>query len=249
MPFAVDAVSYAFSTLSLLAMRTPFQQVRECRRTPLREQLAEGFRFLWAQPFLRTCAFLYGIGNFIAPGMLLLIVVTGRRQGLSAGEIGALSAAIGAGMLAGSLASPLFRRLLSVRQILLMELWAWLGSWVFLVWPDVYVLTAAVTVFAIAAPVTDSVVVGYRLAITPDRLLGRVESVRSSVSLLIAPFGPLAAGLLLESVSVRATVGVFAAAALALQLWGTLSTSIRTAPNLDDLKNAAAAAASPAPTG
>jgi hypothetical protein len=59
--------------------------------------------------------------------------------------------------------------------------------------------------FGIAAPVTDSVVVGYRIAITPDRLLGRVESARSNVSLLLAPLGPLAAGLLLEFVSTRLT--------------------------------------------
>jgi len=83
--------------------------------------------------------------------------------------------------------------------------------------------------------VTDSVVVGYRIAMTPDRLLGRVESVRRNISLLIAPLGPLAAGLLLSSVSARTTVGVFAAFGLALALWGTLNPSIRNAPSLDEL--------------
>jgi predicted MFS family arabinose efflux permease len=167
--------------------------------------------------------------------MLLVIVVVGRRQELSGGEIGALLAVFGAGTLAGSLASPLFRRMLSIRAILLLELWTWLGSWVFLVWPSAYVLTAAIVPFGIAAPVTDSVVVGYRVAMTPDRLLGRVESVRSNISLLIAPLGPLAAGLLLSSFSARTTVGVFAAFGLALALWGTLSPSIRSAPSLDEL--------------
>jgi hypothetical protein len=234
-PFLVDAVSYVCSTLSLLAMRTPFQETREVDSAPLRAKIAEGFRFLWGQPFLRTCAFLYGLGNFLVPGMLLVIVVVGRRQELSGGEIGALLAVFGAGTLAGSLASPLFRRMLSIRAILLLELWTWLGSWVFLVWPSAYVLTAAIVPFGIAAPVTDSVVVGYRVAMTPDRLLGRVESVRSNISLLIAPLGPLAAGLLLSSFSARTTVGVFAAFGLALALWGTLSPSIRSAPSLDEL--------------
>ena len=121
-PFVVDAASYAFSSLSLLAMRTPFQEEREADTARLRTQIAEGFRFLWAQPFLRTCAFLYGLTNLIGPGVLLAIVVVGRRHGLSGGEIGALTAAFGACLLAGSLASPLFRRLLSVRAILLLEL-------------------------------------------------------------------------------------------------------------------------------
>src|SRR5882724_591447 len=59
---------------------------------------------------------------------------------------------------------------------------------------------------ALAIPSTDSVVHGYRIAMTPDRLLGRAESVRSTISLLIAPLGPLAAGLLLGAVSARATI-------------------------------------------
>jgi hypothetical protein len=71
---------------------------------------------------------------------------------------------------------------------------------------------------------------------TPDRLLGRVESVRSTIALLIAPLGPLVAGLLLETVSERATIAVFAAFGLVLAVWGTLNPAIRAAPSLDDLE-------------
>lgn len=234
-PFAADAASYAFSTLSLLAMRTPFQEVRARDTTPIRAQVAEGFQFLWRHPFLRTTAFLYGVGNFLVPALLLVLVVVGRRQGLSAAEIGALTACLGAGTLVGSLASPWFRRAFSVRTILLLELWTWLGSWAFVIWPNAYVLAAALTVFGLAAPITDSVVVGYRLAMTPDRLVGRVESVRTNLSLLIAPLGPLAAGLLLGQTSARVSVAAFALGGLALALWGTLSPSIRAAPRLADL--------------
>jgi hypothetical protein len=235
MPFVADAASYAFSTLSILAMRTPFQEVRERDIAPIRAQVAEGFRFLWTHPFLRTAAFIYGIGNFLVPAMLLVLVVVGRRQGLSAAEIGALTAGLGAGTLVGSLASPWFRRTFSVRTILLLELWTWLGSWVFVIWPNAYALAAALTIFGLAAPVTDSVVVGYRLAITPDRLIGRVESVRTNISLLVTPLGPLAAGLLLEATTARTTVALLAAGGLGLALWGTLSPSIRGAPSLAEL--------------
>jgi MFS family permease len=234
-PFVVDAASYAFSIFSLLAMRTPFQEPRELDRSPLRAQVAEGFRFLWAQPFLRTAAFLYGVGNFALPGVLLVIVVIGKRHGLSGGEIGALLAAFGACTLLGSMVSPLFRRALSMRAILLLELWAWIGTIAFLIWPNVYVLTASILPLATTLPVTDSVVVGYRLAITPDRMVGRVESVRSNIALLLGSLGPLAAGLLLSSVSARATVAVFTCCGLALAVWGTFSPSIRQAPSLDEL--------------
>ena len=235
LPFVVHAISYAFSTLALLAMRTPFQEERERDRSPLRSRLAEGFRFLWDHSFLRTCAFLYGLTNFIGPGVLLAVVVIGKREGLSGGEVGLLLSVFGACLLFGAFLSPLVRRLLPVRAVLLLELWAWVGCGIFLVWPNVYVLTASILPTALAIPSTDSVVTGYQLAMTPDRLLGRAGSVRSTIALLPAPLGPLTAGFLLDAVSERATIAVFAAFGLVLALWGTLSPAIRAAPSLDDL--------------
>jgi MFS family permease len=235
-PFVVDAVSYACSTVALLLMRTPFQEVREVDTATLRAQIVEGFRFLWSHPFLRTCALLFGFGNFIFPGVLVVIVVVGKAQGLSSGEIGALTAVFGAALLVGSALSPLFRRVFAVRRILLLELWTWTGSALFVIWPNVYVLAASTIPQALTIPSTDSVVVGYRTAMTPDRLIGRVNGAAANISLAVSPLGPLAAGLLLSTVSARATVGVFAAAGLVLAVWGTLSPSIRKAPSLDELR-------------
>jgi hypothetical protein len=62
--------------------------------------------------------------------------------------------------------------------------------------------------------------------------------VRSSISLLVAPLGPLVAGLLLDSTSARVMVGCFALVGLALALWGTLSPAIRAAPTLAQLHSA-----------
>jgi MFS family permease len=235
-PFVVDAASYACSTVALLLMRTPFQEAREIDASTLRAQIAEGFRFLWSHPFLRTCALLFGFGNFIFPGVLVVIVVVGKAQGLSSGEIGVLTAVFGAALLVGSAISPLFRRVFSVRRILLLELWTWTGSAVFVIWPNVYVLAASTVPQALTIPSTDSVVHSYRIAMTPDRLVGRVNGAAANISLAVAPLGPLVAGLLLSSVSARATVAVFAAAGLVLALWGTLSPSIRKAPSLDELR-------------
>jgi MFS family permease len=234
-PFLADAASYAGSIVSLLLMRTPFQQPRAEERPPLRTRVAEGFRFLWNEPFIRTTTFVYGLANFFGPGLLLTVVVVGREEGLSGGEIGLLLASLGVCVLVGSLLSPVARRRLSSRAILLLELWLWLTPALFVVWPSVFVLMAAIVPAGLAIPTTDSVVIGFRLAITPDRLLGRVESVRSSIALLIAPLGPLAAGVLLSATSAQATVAVLAGLALALAVSATLSPAIRNAPRLSDL--------------
>ena len=238
-PFLADAGSYAFSVVSLLGMRTPFQQPRERDTAPLRRQLAEGFRFLWSRPFLRTCAFLYGLGNPLMPGILLVLVVVGRRQGLTGGEIGALSASLGIALLAGSIVSPLFRRVLTIRAIMLLEFLTWFGAWLFVAWPTVYALLAVIVPFGIAAPITDSVVVGYRVALTPDRLLARVETVEATIATALWPPGPLIAGLLLEHVSAAQTVAVFAAFAMSLFVWAWFSPAIRSAPSLSELDDLA----------
>jgi Transmembrane secretion effector len=246
LPFVVHTVSYAFSALVLLAIRTPFQEERARDASRVRSQIADGFRFLWNHAFLRTCAFLYGLTNFIGPGVFLAIVIIGKKQGLSGGAVGLLLAVFGGCLLIGAFLSALLRGVLPVRAVLLLELWTWVGCSLFLIWPDVYVLAASLIPTALAIPATDSVVGGYQLAMTPDRLLGRVESVRGTIALLIAPLGPLAAGVLLDTVSARATIAVFAATGLVLALWGTFSPAIRAAPDLDELKDMVPLEGSPA---
>jgi predicted MFS family arabinose efflux permease len=226
-PFLTDAASYVASTLSLLAMGTPFQEEREPDSAPTR--LTDGFGFIWSQPFVRTTTLLFGLGNFNGPGVLFALVVIARRHGLSAGVVGGLVSVFGAAVLVGAVMSPLLRRGLSARAILLLELWAATGTAAFLVWPNPYVLAASIVPTALVIPSSDAVVHGVRIAITPDRVLGRSEAARSLVSLSIAPLGPLVAGLLLE-VSARAAVGLFTAVAVTLAVLGTASPALRDPP-------------------
>jgi hypothetical protein len=234
-PFVVDAVSYAGSLVTVLLMRTPFQETREAQREPLRAQFAAGLRFVWHQPFLRTVALLLAGTNIVGPGILFAIVVVGRDQGLGGGAIGVLVAGVGAAMVLGSVASPLLRRRLGPGRILMLELWTWVASALFVVRPDVYVLTAAVLPAAFAIPNTDAAVIGYRLAITPDRLVGRVDSVQTTIAISAGPLGTLGTGVLLDAAGARTTIAVLAGLALAMALAGTLSPAIRAAPTPGDL--------------
>ncbi len=233
LPFLVDACSYACSTLSLLLMRVRFEEDRVPDASSVRARMREGMSFTWHLPFLRVTAFLYGLLNFTATALLFCIVVIGRGQGLSGGAIGLLTAGFAASVLLGSLISPSLRRILSVRAVLLLEVWAWLGCALFLVWPTALALTLGLVPVGLAIPSTDSVVHGYRIAMTPDRLLGRAESVRSAVALSIGSLAPLVAGLLLQRTTPRWTVAFFTAWALGLALWGTLSAALRAAPTLE----------------
>jgi len=231
-PFAVDAVSYACSLVSIVLMRTPFQEAREPDVEPLRARVRAGLRFVWRQPFLRTTALVFALLNMVGLGTLFALVVVGRRQGLSGGAIGALLVPFGVALLVGSLVSPIARRRLPPGVILVLELWTWPLSAAFVLWPNVYVLAAAMIPSGLAIPITNAAVTSYRLMITPDRLVGRVVSVQTALIMVGAPLGSLGAGVLLGALGAQATIAAFAALALALAAWGTLSPSIRSVPKL-----------------
>ena len=235
LPFVADAVSYAFSTISALLMRTQFQEERERDLAPLRHQFAEGVSFYARIPFLRTTMAMISVSNFTVAGVQLAVIVLARREGLSSTAIGGFVALVGGSTLLGSLATPLVRRVLPMRAILLSEFWAAFGYVAFLVWPNVYILAAVFAAQAFCFPNTDSAITAYNYALIPDRLLGRALSVGDTLRIIGAPLGPLAAGLLLTATSPRTTIAVLMGATLAVTVPGTLSTSIRDTPRLEEL--------------
>jgi MFS family permease len=241
LPFLADAISYAASILTLTSMRTPFQEARERDPAPLRRQIREGVSWLWSHAYLRTSALIFAGQNFAFSGIYLVFVVIARRHGLSSAAIGALIGVFGVASLAGALAAPRMARALSMRAIMLGN--QWLSSAIILcaVAPGPYVLLACVLPIAFVSPALNSVVVGYRTAITPDHLVGRVSSVARNLAQIAAPLGPLVAGFLLGAYSSRVALLVLGGISLALAVWTTVSPSIRNAPSLSELDEVGAA--------
>jgi MFS family permease len=236
LPFVANATSVLFSLGSILSIRTPFQEAREpVEPEPLRSQLAEGLQWLWGRPFLRTCALLFATTNLIYEGLILVLVVVARKQGLSSGEIGGLIAVFGACSLVGSSLAPTLQRRLSMRAIIIGSVWVPLSISIFVLFPNVYVLLAAIVPMMLFLPTTNATVIGYRVAVVPDRLTGRVNSAARTIALCGAPLGPLSAGLLLSATSSRLTIAVYALFLLIPALIGTWSPSIRNAPSLSEL--------------
>ena len=81
----------------------------------------------------------------------------------------------------------------------------------------------------------NAMVIGYRVAIVPDRLQGRVNSVARSLALLAFPLGPVVAGLLLASYSVRTTAAFVLGGFVILAVATTVNRSIRGAPSFDEV--------------
>jgi len=240
LPFLVDAVSYAFSTGSLLAMRTPFQEEREeGEAADLWAQIKEGLAWLWGHAFLRTCALLFVGGNFLFGALELLLIVAAKRQGYSSAVIGGLVGATGACSLLGSIAAPRLLRLLPMRTVLVLSAWLSLGIVAFVIEPNVFVLVTGSAPLIFFNPTVNAMVIGYRVAIVPDRLQGRVNSVARSLALLAFPLGPVFAGLLLASYSTRTAAAFVLAGFVILAVVTTANRSIRGAPSFDEVTAAA----------
>ena len=228
-PFLVDAVSYAFSTGALLLMRTPFQEQRE---PGARVRLSEGLTYFWRIPFLRVTIGMIAASNIAAAGVPVAIIVLAHRRGLSSAAIGILIAALGVTTLAGSLLSPLLRRVLPMRVVLLSEFWSALIYAAFIAYPSVYVLVAALAVQAFWFPNTDSAMSAYSYSLIPDRLLGRAMAASHTLRALAVPIGPLAAGLLLTYTSPRTAIALLVAPVVIAAALGTASSALRDVPSL-----------------
>jgi Transmembrane secretion effector len=228
-PFLVDAVSYAFSTASLLLMRTPFQEEREPgARTPFRE----GLTYFWSLPFLRTTIGLIAASNLVAAGAPIALIILAHRQGLSGFAIGIFLAIQGIALLVGSTVSPLLRRRFPMRAILLSEFWMALVYVAFIVYPNVYVLAACMSLHAFWFPNTDSAIAAYSYVLIPDRLLGRAMAASNTLRAASAPVGPLLAGLLLAHTTPEIAIAVLTAPVVIAAVLGTVSPALRNLPSL-----------------
>jgi predicted MFS family arabinose efflux permease len=229
-PFVVDAVSYAAAAAGKLLIRSDFQGAA-VQETP--SGAAEGLRWIWQRPFFRLCALLFAGSNPIFQGLSLLIVVLARRHGASAAEIGLMLGIAAAGGLIGALLAPALQRRLSARQVLIGESWVLaLAVPLLAVVHPALALGVVLAAAELITPVTNSIVVSYRVALAPDRLQGRVQAASTLISFSAGWLGPLAVGLLVQSAGSTATILVLTGWALILAVVATGARAFRHPPTL-----------------
>jgi MFS family permease len=229
-PFLTDAISYAASTTGMLLIRTEFQ---ESRVEGLRGGLADGLRWLWRERFFRACALLFAGGNPIFTGVYLLIVVLAKRHGASSALVGVMLGIAAAGGLLGALLAPTLRRRLSPSLVVLGEtcLTA-LVLLLLLLTHNAILLGLIVAAAEFSTPVTNSIVVSYRVALAPDRLQGRIQAASTLVSFSAASLGPLAIGFMLQNAGTTATILATCGWAALLAVGAVLTPALRHPPTL-----------------
>lgn len=218
--FTTPAALWAAAVGALLLVRGPFRVARD-QRTTMRADIAEGVRFLMGQRILRTLAVMVGVFNFAGNAtwsiLVLYAVGPGSAMGLSEPAYGMLLTATAAGSLLGSLvAERIERRLGRARSLALTILGSALLVGTPAVTTDPVVIGAAFFVGGVTVVVWNVITVSLRQRITPDRLLGRVNSGYRLVAWGTMPLGAAAGGGLAQVFGLRAVFATMALTSLAL---------------------------------
>ncbi|MFE2169872.1 MFS transporter [Streptomyces sp. NPDC059447] len=195
----VDAVSFLASALFIRAVaRRPHGDAPAARRPGFKESVAEGLRFLWGHPVLRTMTVVGTLQSF-AGGAIVgqMVVFADRGLGIHGTDarIGFLYTAWSAGGIGGSLLLPRLRRRLDAFRILLVALpiGAVLGL-VVVLGNDWRVAVVALAVWGSAYLVVLVNTMTYSQEVTPAELQGRVNTTRRMLSSgLGVPLGALVA--------------------------------------------------------
>jgi MFS family permease len=215
-----DAISYAVSVLSLLAIRTPEQRAPQAPRAPqdpvrsaLRTEIAEGLSFVLRHPILRKIAACTSTANlFSGMATALQIIFLVRVLRVRPADTGLLIAAASLGGVAGGvLSGRLARRVGSARII-------WFSMLVLGI-PQLLVPLAEpgwrVALFPVglaatwfSAVVYNVAQLSYRQAICPPKLLGRMNAAMRWVVWGTIPLGGLLGGALGAVAGVRVTLWI-----------------------------------------
>jgi MFS family permease len=227
-PYALgfDAASYVISAILLASIRRPFRRPQPAQEqlARIRSDIAEGLRFLWHQPVIRTmtlavfCACLSWGGIFA-----LLVVYASRalhlahadvRLGLlySAGEVGglisflAVPALVKRRAIGRVMAAFLAANVLAVALLAIAPSYGW-ALVLYCAYELVYLMVTAAGITV-------------RQMLSPDRMQARVNTAGRLIAGAGQPIGALMGGVLAEVLPIRLT---FALLALGVAVGGGLA--------------------------
>jgi MFS family permease len=208
--FMGSGAVYLLAAGLLLLLRGSFRPERTTAPASLRTDIAEGVRYLWSSPLLRTFALMVGAMNLVSScvdALFPVFAVDPGPLGLSEAGFGLLLALGGVGGVVGSVVADRAVRLVGRRRLLIAT-----AASVAPV-PAALALTSSPVAIVLAFVLVGStgmiwnvITVSLRQAITPDHLLGRMNSAYRLLAWGTMPAGAALGGLAAELIGPR---GVF----------------------------------------
>jgi MFS family permease len=215
----VDALSFLASAAWLSRIeREERIEARGVERTRLAAEILEGLRFVARDPYLRPSMVYVAAFNFFTNVIFAIFLVYAvRRLDLSPAVIGLVLAIGSLGFLVGAFLAPRVSARLGVGTTMIGAA-AVAGLALFLI--PLAPPSNALPFLIASGVIVDFAIVLYNVtgislfqAITPDRLLGRMNASRRFVVWGVLPLGSLAGGALASTIGLRETLFVGAAGA------------------------------------
>ena len=231
LPFAADALSYLLSGWTLWRLRADFSPRPSGPPRRLREEVAEGLRWLWHQRLVRHMALLTSGLNFAEAALPLLLIVLAKRQGASEAEVGLIFSIAGVGGVLGALIGSGIQRRFSFGQVIIGTVVAQaLVFPLYAVCPGPLWLGLVYGLIRFFGPIYNVVGLSYRVAMIPDGMQGRVNAGFRLTANLLYPLGAVLCGLMIERWGVWPALIVFGSVFAALALAALADPTIRNAP-------------------
>jgi MFS family permease len=217
MTLAIDAASFALSSLALGLMRRDLRAPADRRQSSLVADIREGIEFIVHHPVLRSMILYWGLVSIaLAPLVAALTVHVTRDLGQDATILGLVLTAYGIGTVVGALLTARIGR----RSVAPFLLGGTLTTGILLaVVSGVDQIPILLGAAAITGSAQSVVLVTYLTArsnLSPDALLGRVGSTARTISLGLQPIGMLVGGVLIDLTDGSTTVAVMGLALIAL---------------------------------
>jgi MFS family permease len=215
-PVAVvaDAVSFVLSAISVLFIRRaepPIEPTVPVERPTMRSDIGEGLRYVLGHPVLRAIAGCTATSNYFS-SMLTAVLLVYLVRGLhySAGVIGLIFVFANIGFLAAAAAARRVEQWLRLgRTIWLSILVGQIGSLVVAFSPRAHAfgwIVGGMLLFSVGGTIYNISQVSYRQAITPNRMLGRMNATMRFMVWGTMPLGSLTGGVLGTVLGLRPTL-------------------------------------------
>lgn len=218
----------------LLLLRGSFRTGHD-GTTTIRADVAEGLRFLRHHRVLRAMALLTGLGNlaFSAAFAVFVLYAVGAdsSMGLTEPQYGVLLTATAVGAFLGTfVAERVEKKLGRSRTLVLMIVVTTLAIGVPALTANPWVIGGVFAASGVTVVLGNIVMVSLRQRVTPDRLLGRVNSAYRLLAWGTMPLGALLGGLVASAWGIKATFVV--AAVISLSTLGVMR--VLTDANIDE---------------
>ncbi|MEV5507944.1 MFS transporter [Streptomyces orinoci] len=205
-PVAADAASFLVATALIFALRGSFGVRAKAAPTTVRQDIAEGLRWLWRHRLLRTlCAMVAVTNGTLAAAEAVLVLYALQVLHLGGIGYGLMLAALAGGGILGSALAPRARRRLGVRIPLIGSMVAQAAGFICAgLTSSVPVAVGVLALVGAGGAVWNVLAASLRQRLVPADMLGRVTSSYRTVALAAMPVGAALAGVLADAFGLHA---------------------------------------------